>query len=580
MFALHGNGVGGGIAIGKARVILKPSKDVARYEIHDASVYEELQRFKSAMERAQHGIELTLQKMPEEGAGEIRAILGAHLLMLQDPELSQEPARMIEQEKINAEAALQQYADHLMRIFNAIDDPYLRSKFTDVVQAINRVQGELAGSGDELIDLSEGEVDGEIICANDLTPADAITLKRHRIGAFITNLGGPTSHTAILARSMKIPAIVGLHGAIRYIRTGDQLIIDGKRGVVLVNPDQAAIVDYHERRAKIIKGQQRLDSLVNEAASSLDGVQISLNSNIELPGETSGEIADSVAQNADGVGLYRTEFLVMNREIMPDEEEQYQIYASVIKNLAKPITIRTLDLGADKKVDGGRASDNSITNPALGRRAIRLCLHDLGLFKPQLRAIYRAAIHGEIRMLIPMISNMDELDQLDILLQEVRQELTNQGQEFRGDVPVGAMIEVPAAAIAADLFAQRLDFLSIGTNDLIQYTLAIDRVDDEVNYLYDPLHPAILRLIKLTIDAGNGAGIPVSMCGEMAGNPSYTRILLGLGLRDFSMDPAAILEVKQRIRLTDVEKIRADVELLLTTADQSEFRSLIEKINH
>ena len=575
MFALHGNGVGSGIAIGRARVLFKPGQEVPVYEVGEAELDREVARYRQAVNDAWHGLSATMEGLPSEGAGEVRGILNAHLLMLQDPELSEEPVRLIRSQKINAEAALQQHADHLESVFNEIDDPYLSSKSADVAQAINRVMGELAGDQGEFSDLDGGEFDGEIICANDLAPADTVDLKKHQISAFLTNLGGPISHTAILARSMKIPAIVGLHGGIRYLRTGDLLVIDGKRGVVLVNPDESAVETYRRRQQKIIRGQQALDSLVNETASSLDGIKVSLNSNIELP----EEILDSVSQNADGVGLYRTEFLYMNRDTMPDEEEQLAIYTQVIRNSNRPVTIRTLDLGADKQVDGGRSRDSSKTNPALGRRAIRLCLHDLALFKPQLRAIYRAAAHGEIRMMIPMVSNVDELDQLDTLLGEVKDELEQQGMDYNPSVPVGGMVEVPAAAIAADLFAQRLDFLSIGTNDLIQYTLAIDRIDDEVNYLYDPLHPSILRLVQLTIQAGARAGIPVSMCGEMASDPKYTRILLGMGLRDFSMDPGSILEIKQRVRLTDVEKIRPRVEKLLDTMDMSEIRRLVETIN-
>jgi phosphotransferase system enzyme I (PtsI) len=318
-----------------------------------------------------------------------------------------------------------------------------------------------------------------------------------------------------------------------------------------------------------------MDLLLEARASTLDGVEVTLSSNIELP----EEISESVAQNADGVGLYRTEFMYMNRKDMPDEEEQYDIYCRVLEKTTRPVTIRTLDLGADKQVDGGRANDAIITNPALGRRAIRLCLHDLSLFKPQLRAIYRASAHGKVKMMIPMLSNVDELDQLFALLDEVRLELGEQGYEFDSKIPVGGMVEVPAAAISADLFAERLDFLSIGTNDLIQYTLAIDRVDDEVNYLYDPLHPSILRLIQMTIDAGKSANIPVSMCGEMAGDTRYTRVLLGMGLRDFSMDPATILEVKHQIRLTDFAKIKPWVDKLMKAGKPQAIKELINEIN-
>jgi phosphotransferase system enzyme I (PtsI) len=575
VFTLHGNGVGAGIAVGTARIIHRPGQEIPRYNIEPGQVDSEAMRLQKAITGAEVALESIKTQLPEHGGDEVRAILGAHLLMLQDPMLSLEPVKIIQDEKINAEAALQQHADNLEKVFHDIDDPYLSSKSADVAQVINRVQGELLDESGDLTAQPEGKFDGEIIVANDLTPADTIELRRHRISAFITNLGGPISHTAILARSMKIPAIVGLHGGIRYLRTGDLLIIDGKRGVVLVNPDEAAMQTYRQRREKIVRGIQDMDLLLDAKAETLDGVQVMLNSNIELP----EEIAESVSQNASGVGLYRTEFLFMNRDTMPDEEEQYDIYSQVLQQTTSPVTIRTLDLGADKQVDGGRASDSIPTNPALGRRAIRLCLHDLSLFKPQLRAIFRASVHGKVRLMIPMISNIDELDQLFGLLDEVKQELTGQGYNFDPDVPVGGMVEVPAAAISADLFAERLDFLSIGTNDLIQYTLAIDRIDDEVNYLYDPLHPSILRLIKMTIDAGNEANIPVSMCGEMAGDIKFTRVLLGMGLRDFSMDPSTLLEVKRQVRLTDTAKIRQKVAQLLRTSDQTLVQQLVQDIN-
>lgn len=575
MFTLHGNGVGAGIAIGTARIIYRPGQEIPVYKIESQQIADEVQRLELAIKSAIKAIKAIKKQIPKKGAGEIQALLGAHLLMLKDPMLSQEPIGIIRKQNINAEAALQQHAEDLEKMFNDIDDPYLSSKSVDVAQVIDRIRGELLEENWDITSEPIGKFDGEIIVANDLTPADTIELKKHNIGAFITNLGGPISHTAILARSMKIPAIVGLHGGIRYLKGGDLLIIDGKRSVVLVNPDEVALETYRKRREKIIRSVQEMDSLLDAKASTLDGVEVTLNSNIELP----EEIVESVSQNAAGVGLYRTEFLYMNRDTLPDEEEQYEIYSQVVKHTTSPVTIRTLDLGADKQVDGGRVSDTMITNPALGRRAIRLCLNDISLFKPQLRAIYRSAAHGDVKLMIPMMSNIDELDQLFLLLEDVKQELTAQGYGFDGDIPIGGMVEVPAAAIAADLFADKLDFLSIGTNDLIQYTLAIDRIDDEVNYLYDPLHPSILRLIKTTIDAGRAANIPVSMCGEMAGDVKYTRILLGMGLRDFSMDPAALLEVKRQVRLTDIKKIESQVNQLLKTADQARVQELISEIN-
>ncbi len=578
MFTLHASGSGSGIAIGTARIIRLAGREIAEFSIDDGMVEAEVARLQQAVERARASLEKIRDELPVDVPEEIVSILGVHLMILEDTVLFEQPAGIIRKRKINAEAALDRHSGKLDQFFKDIHDPYLSGKSADVAQVIQRIQGELSEASSGVGGQPEGVLDiaaGEIIVANDLTPADAVELKRHRISAFITNLGGPISHTAILARSMGIPAIVGLHGAIRYLRNGDLLVIDGKRGVVLVNPDEAALAAYERRREKIRRRIQELDSLRDASATTLDGQTISLLVNIELPDEA----LEGISRNAQGVGLYRTEFLFMNRRRVPDEEEQFAAYADVVGRIRRPVTIRTLDLGADKQVDGGRASDAMATNPALGRRAIRLCLHDLGLFKPQLRAIYRVSAIGQVRIMVPMVSSMDELNQLFALLDQVKRELEQEGHDFDPEVPVGGMIEVPAAAIAADLFAHKLDFLSIGTNDLIQYTLAIDRIDDEVNYLYDPLHPSVLRLIKNIIDAGKSANIPVSMCGEMAGDAAYTRILLGLGLREFSMDPASLLEVKQQIRLTDASRLAAQVAPLLTTAEPERIREMAAEIN-
>lgn len=575
MFTLHASGVGNGIAIGKARIIRRTSNEIPTYSITDEQVETEISRLIQAFTRAGEFLKKTRDEQLDELPEEIESLLNTHLMILDDPLLLDQPCNIIRKQKINAEAALAKHASKLDKSFKEIHDPYLRSKSADIAQVINRIQSQLLDNMVDLSELPEGELADAIIVANDLTPADAIELKRHRIGAFVTNLGGPISHTAILARSMRIPAIVGMHNAIRYLRNDDLLVVDGKRGIVLVNPDAAALATYQRRREKILRYIQELDGLRDADTISLDGESVSLFINIELP----EEISECASQNAHGIGLYRTEFLFMNRKELPKEEEQFAAYMDVVHRAQRVVTIRTLDLGADKQVDGGRASDVVATNPALGRRAIRLCLHDLSLFKPQLRAIYRASAFGEIRIMVPMVSNLEELNQLFALLKQVKQELTEEGHRFNPDVPVGGMIEVPAAAIAADLFAHKLDFLSIGTNDLIQYTLAIDRIDDEVNYLYDPLHPSVLRLIQNTINAAQAANIPVSMCGEMAGDITYTRILLGMGLREFSMDPASLLEVKRKIRLSDVNRLKQPVAEILKTVETDKIKQMVDALN-
>ncbi len=579
MLALHGTGVGAGIAIGKARIISKPGETIVRYEIEPGDITSEIDRLKASVQQAVASLISSGEKIDGDIPEEVAALLETHAMILQDPMLLDETAKIIRRKKINAEYALSLYGKRMQKVFDEIPDPYLSSKSADIAQVIQRVQGALLESEESaehsLTNQPDGAFDGEIIIANDLSPSDTIALKKHRISGFLTNLGGPTSHTAILARSMQIPAIVGLHGALNLLRTGELLIVDGKRGVIMAGPDERSLDAYQRRREKINRRNQALETLREAEAVSLDGHRVGLFSNVELP----EEVEFSSKQNAEGVGLYRTEFLFMNREELPDEEEQFAVYSEVLKSSDKPVTIRTLDLGADKQVDGGRVSAGQGTNPALGLRAIRLCLRDVGLFKPHLRAIFRASVFGQTRLMVPMLSNVEELDQLFILIEEVKQELREQGCLFDESIPVGGMIEVPAAAVTADIFAHKLDFLSIGTNDLIQYTLAIDRIDDEVNYLYDPLHPSILRLVKMVIDAGRHANIPVSMCGEMAGNPEFTRVLLALGLREFSMDPASLLEVKQRIRISDVALLEAALPGIMSEMEPGKLRQKVLEMN-
>ena len=574
MFTLHGTGVGFGIAIGPARLIRRPGQNVPEYSILPEQVDHEIQRMTDGIHSAIGCLSADCQDIREESTDEVHAILDAHLLMMQDPTLLEHSASIIRKRLVNAEFALQLHCNDLQEFFVSLDDPYMRSKSGEISQVIRRIQDELLGQHAEQPSL-EGIRKDEIIVTHDLMPADTIEYKKYRVGAFLTNLGGPISHTAILARSMQIPAIVGLHEGIRYLKTGDTLVIDGKRGVVLAEPDEAALDVYRKRASKIKQANKELETIMHKPAKTLDGHAVQLTANIEF----AEEITQSLKRNASGIGLYRTESLYMNRKEFPGEQEQFEVYATLLNATDRPVTVRTLDLGADKQVDGGRQTMYLTTNPALGRRAIRLCLHDLTLFKPQLRALYRASVYGDLRIMIPMISSDEELNQLDIVLEEVREELTRESLPFKSNIPIGGMIEVPAAAVAADVFSRRLDFLSIGTNDLIQYTLAIDRIDDEVNYLYDPLHPAVLRLIKSVIDAGQRAGIPVSMCGEMAGDISCTRILLALGLRDFSMDSAVMAEVKQKICSTHIGGIKPMVKDLLSTSDAKRFRHLVQQIN-
>jgi len=569
MLILHGSGVGKGIAIGKAFVLSGGTIDVPEYFIEESEQEQEIERFRQALAGARRQLEAIAANIPSDAPTESASFIEAYLLMLQDPLIADQPVDTIRSRRLNAERALQIHSAALIDAFDAMEDDYLRSKRTDVEHVVNRIQSNLLNVRHETLGHVTNDLSGRIIIAHDLSPADAVLLKSHKVAAFAIDLGGPISHTAILARSLNIPAVVGLHGATRYVAHDETVVVDGKRGILLAGADDQTLYAFEERRRYVEARQRELQSLVTKPAVTRDGVKVTLQANIELP----DDIGSAIKVNPQGVGLYRTEYLFMNRARSPQESEQYTAYCRVMKRIRNPVTIRSLDLGADKQVDGGRREDP--TNPALGLRAVRLCLKEPALFKPQLRAILRASAQGPVQLMIPMVSNLDELSQVLDLIEEVKNELRREGRQFNENLPVGGMIEVPAAAVSADLFATRLDFLSIGTNDLIQYTLAIDRVDDEVNYLYDPLHPSVLRLIKTTIDAGRNADIPVTMCGEMAGDPGLTKLLLGMGLRIFSMDPTTLLEVKKKVLDCKVSTAERYAEDILACGNSQEIRDLV-----
>ena len=525
--SLHGMGVSRGIAIGRVHIIERDRLDIPEYHIEQDQVAAETRRLVDAVSLAKQQLRAIRDHIPAATSPDIAPFIDTHLLMLDDAVLTQEPLRLIRSEGYNAEWALKLQRDALVHVFDEMEDPYLRTRKNDIDHVVDRIQRILLNQKPLRHEEPDSRLSGYVLIADDLTPADTVLMQHHGILAFVTEYGGPTSHTAILARSLIIPAIVGLHEAGRFTREDDIVIVDGNAGVMLVDPDDHSLRYYRKRQQEDRKYYAGLIRLKETPAKTLDDVPVRLHANVELPQDF--EIVRQVG--ASGVGLYRTEFLYMNRESPPEEEEHYETYLSVLGTMAGlPLTIRTVDLGADKQVDGGRQGGGSVqANPALGLRAVRLCLKEPALFRPQLRAILRASAHGSIRLMIPMLSNMQETRQVLEMIDEIKAELSGQGVEFDEDIPVGAMIEVPAAAICADIFAGQLDFLSIGTNDLIQYTIAIDRVDDEVSYLYEPLHPAVLRLIRMTIDAGDRANIPVAMCGEMAGDIKFTQLLLGLG---------------------------------------------------
>lgn len=551
-FALHGVGVSRGIAMGNVHVIERDQIEIPEYNIRKKDVASEVKRFRAAVASARQQLHNIRNHVPDSGGSDAAAFLDTHLLMLDDVAITEDPGKLIRDMQCNAEWALKLQRDALVSVFEEMDDSYLRARKDDVVQVINRIQRVLLKHTPLRHEEPDSRLNGYVVLADDLTPADTVLLQYQGIVAFATESGGPTSHTAILARSLGIPSIIGVHQARRYIREDEQLIVDGSHGVLLANPDKRTLNHYKRRQREEKRYLTGLKKIRQEPTVTLDGVTIELQTNIELPRdfETVREVG------ASGVGLYRTEFIYMNRETPPDEEEHFETYSNVIRILGGlPLTIRTLDLGADKQVDGGRRGEAVQSNPALGLRAIRLCLKEPALFRPQLRAILRASALGPVRMMIPMLSNLNETSQVLQIISELKEELSDLNIAFDHDIPIGGMIEVPAAAICADVFARHLDFLSIGTNDLIQYTMAIDRVNEEVNYLYDPLHPAVLRLIHQTLQAGVRAGIPVAMCGEMAGDSQYTRLLLGLGLREFSIHSAILLEIKQIIMQSRVREL-------------------------
>ncbi|HYQ71766.1 MAG TPA: phosphoenolpyruvate--protein phosphotransferase [Gammaproteobacteria bacterium] len=572
--ALSGIGVSRGIAIGRAHVLLRGSIEVLESALPEDLIENEVERFLQAVHSAREQLESLRERIPPDTRADIASFIETHRLMLDDATLITTPVELIRERGCNAEWALKLQRDAVVEVFDRMDDPYLRTRRDEVDHVINRILRILLDSVETETHGDSDTLEAAIILADNLTPAETVLLEHQGISGFATAYGGPLSHTAILARSMQIPAIVGAHSLQQYIHDGETVILDGVQGILIAGPDAVLLEHYRERQQQ--EQQRRLDlgRLADTPAVTLDAVPITLMANIELP-----EDIEVVAHaSAGGVGLYRTEFLFMNRVEPPDEEEQYEIYLSVIEALGgRPLTIRTLDMGADKQIGGG--SIHGCNNPALGLRAIRLCLKDLSLFRPQLRAILRASAHGPVRMMLPMLSNTHELHQALSLVNEVRNALQRESHAFAPDLPIGGMIEVPAAALSAADFARHLDFLSIGTNDLIQYTLAIDRVDDEVTYLYDPLHPAVLKLIRMTIEAGRAAGVPVAMCGEMAGDPRYTRLLLGMGLREFSMHHTALQEVKNVINRSTISTLEPLVSELLDNTEPGRIPGRVDSLN-
>ena len=574
-FALHGIGVSDGIAIGRAQLISHATLEVAHYGIPPTKVAAEIERFSLAIEEVQHELEGLHGSMTRgDVPGEFGAFLDVHWMILNDPTLSEAPKRIIAEQRCNAEWALTQQMGVLVEQFEQIEDPYLRERKADIFQVGERVLKRLMGRPGSLP--SPVAEEQTILVAHDLSPADVMQFKQHHYGAFLTDLGGATSHTAIVARSLNVPAVVATHNARQLIRDSEMLIVDGESGVVIVNPDRSVLSEYRLKQGEFTLERQKLKRLRTKPAKTLDGEHVELHANIELP----EDIEQALDNGASGIGLFRSEFLFLNRDGLPSEDEQFEAYRTVAAGMnGKPVTIRTFDLGADKHKEGLAGLARVAPNPALGLRAVRFCLAEPRLFSTQLRAILRASHYGRIQILIPMLSSVAEIDQTLVLIEQAKEHLLEHGVPFAAKIEIGGMIEIPAAVLAMDAFVTKLDFLSIGTNDLIQYTLAVDRSDEAVSHLYDPLHPAVLRLLAMAIAEANKAKVPIAVCGEMAGEPQFTRLLLGLGLRNFSMHPAHLLEIKQRVLTSEVAAVKTHIERIRRTDDPAKINSLLERMN-
>ena len=573
-FVLHGYPVSGGITVGNAHLVSTARLEVAHYEIAPEAVGAEVERFDNAMRKAQVELADLKAHIPQGSPAEFEAFLDLHRMILNDSALAQAPRDAIRKRRANAEWALVQEMERLVERFEEIDDPYLRERKADVQQAVERVLTVLGG-GKTLAEPAISEEEKLIVVAHDLSPADMILFKKHHFGGFVTDVGGVTSHTAIVARSLGIPAIVGLHHARQMISEGETVIVDGTQGLLIVNPDPIVLAEYRSRQAELKAERKRLKRLKSTPAATVDGTPIELFANIELP----QDMAEVLEAGAEGVGLFRTEFMFLNRNELPGEEEQFEAYRDVAKAMkGRPVVLRTLDLGADKALNGS-GEQHTMPNPAMGLRAIRFCLAEPQIFLTQLRAILRASHYGKVRILLPMLAHAHEIDQTLILIAQAKAQLDDKRQPYDRQIMIGGMIEIPAAALALPIFMRRLNFLSIGTNDLIQYTLAIDRTDDSVAHLYDPLHPAVLTLVAGTIQTATRGGIPVAVCGEMAGDLQLTRLLLGLGLRNFSMHPSQLLAIKERILKTNLAEVQALAQRVLRASDPAKTRELLSKLN-
>ena len=579
-FALHGVSVSKGIAIGKAVLISRAALEVSHYLVEPGTEELEANKLLQAFEQVSNELSALKTTLPKDAPQEMAAFLDVHQMILSDPTLAQKPLELIRQKRLNAAWALTTELNDLLEQFSEIEDPYLKERGNDIRQVAERVIKAIHSQNRQTVIGGEGLIsgdfdDGTIVVAHDIAPHDMLRFKENDLSGFVTDLGGKTSHTAIVARSLEIPALVGIRHASDIIEHGDWLIIDGNAGIVIVAPDEALLSEYRTLQSEQYRKTQKLQELKYSPTKPKDGVDIELFANIELPEDT----RHAIELGSVGIGLFRSEFLFMNQQHgLPDEEKQYQEYTRAVEAMfGLPVNIRTIDIGSDKSVSGAETGSTG-TSP-LGLRAIRWSLSEPEIFLTQLRAILRASAHGKVRLLLPMLAHAQEIYESLRLIDKAKQQLRERGQAFNPNIEVGAMIEVPAAALMMPLFVKHFDYLSIGTNDLIQYTLAIDRADHAVAHLYDPLNPAVLNLIASVIRQAQKANVPIAVCGEMAGDPALTKLLLAMGLTDFSMHFSQLLLVKREILQADTRKLKKHIDELLASFDPVEQSEILNRLD-
>jgi len=567
---LKGTAASPGIVIGKALLVDHGHPDFSHYRLAGSKeIQQEMDFLHRAIEESKAQLLKAKKDISKRKIKEAQYIIDTHILILQDKVLINNATKKIKNDKIDAAWALKATMDELKKNLAGIADDYMQERISDLDYIEKRILRNLAGKKADIVAKTGEKV---IIIAYDLSPADTANLNVDEVLGFITECGGKTSHTAIMARALKIPSVVGLKDIIKKIKNGDTVIIDGTHGVIIVNPDAEILLKYRQKKTQHEEFERKLLQYRDLSSETIDGFTIGLLANIEIV----EEIATVLEYGAEGIGLFRTEFLYINKKELPTEDELFAIFKKVAESISpRPVTIRTLDIGGDKFISHVDVAEEM--NPVMGLRAIRFCLKEMGIFKTQLRAILRASVYGQIKILFPMISCFEEVMQIKKILVEVKKELKKEKQAFNPDIEFGIMIEVPSAAAIADILAREVNFFSIGTNDLIQYLLAIDRVNEQVSYLYEPLHPAVLRLLRKIVDAAHDNGIPVAMCGEMGGDTAYIPILLGLGIDELSMNPIAILEAKQVIRSMYYKQCREIVDKLFAFQTADEIRNYLKK---